>query len=162
VLINVFGASPETTNGIHTEAEPLSRNHYNKYLLQDEGCGILTDRMQIKLGEIIRDMPAADVTVDMFSFLNRLIFRAAATSLFNAELGDDDEIFQKFVAFDDVFALALAGCPMKFLAKGYEGLDPFPHTLSYLKLRSRDVTRRTLQIQTRTLWIYSRALSTSW
>jgi hypothetical protein len=77
--------------------------------------------MQIKLGEIIRDMPLQASTVDMFTFLNRLIFRAAATSLFNEEIGDDDEIFQKFIDFDNVFALALAGCPMKFLKKGFEG-----------------------------------------
>jgi hypothetical protein len=77
--------------------------------------------MQIKLGEIIRDMASEDCTVDMFTFLNRIIFRAAATSLFNEEIGDDDEIFRKFVDFDNVFALALAGCPMKFLKKGFEG-----------------------------------------
>ena len=121
MLINVFGATPETINSIQSEAEPLSRKLYNKHLLNDEGCSVLTDRMQLKLGQLIKDLPNHEITVDMFSFLNRLIFRAAVSSLFNSDIGDNDEVFQKFLDFDSVFAVALAGCPMKYLKKGFDG-----------------------------------------
>lgn len=120
-MINVFGATPETIHGVHLEAEPLSRKLYNKHLLNDEGCSVLTDRMQLKLGQLIKDLPTNETIVDMFPFLNHLIFKAAVGSLFNSNIGDDDELFKKFIDFDDTFALALAGCPMKFLKKGYDG-----------------------------------------
>mmetsp|Transcript_16611 Transcript_16611/g.25002 ORF Transcript_16611/g.25002 Transcript_16611/m.25002 type:complete len:518 (-) Transcript_16611:185-1738(-) len=123
VLINVFGATPECTHGIHVEAEPLSRVQYQKHLLQDEGCTAITDRMQLKLAAMVQAIGSGVCVLDMQEFMNRLIFRASAAALFNNALADDEELFQRFIDFDDMFALAVAGLPVKLLSTGYRGRE---------------------------------------
>lgn len=120
ILINVFGGTKKTTHGPHIEAEPLSRTAYNKYLLQDEGCFALTERMQQTLARVVKSLPK-DSTVKMLHFFNKIIYTASAAALFNCTFAEKDDVFDKFIDFDDMFALAVAGAPPCFTPKGVAG-----------------------------------------
>lgn len=120
VVIDVFGGSPECTNGVHVAAEPHSRASYNKFLLSDDGCTSMTQRMQEKIAQLVSSLPS-DHTVEMVKFFNRIIYTASAAALFTDDFALDDKVFESFINFDDIFALALAGFPSCVLGKGIEG-----------------------------------------
>jgi len=73
---------------------------------------------------------AAVTSVNTQDFINRLVYRASAAALFNESLADSEELYQKFLAFDEMFALALAGVPLSFLPDGLNGREALLEKLS--------------------------------
>mmetsp|Transcript_27174 Transcript_27174/g.45891 ORF Transcript_27174/g.45891 Transcript_27174/m.45891 type:complete len:371 (-) Transcript_27174:2269-3381(-) len=135
VLINVFGASTTVTRGPQRDAvAPLVHSSYQRHLLSDQGCLALTDRMQVKLAALIAKTQHSEgkstTVVDLLDFINRLVYRASAAALFNESLADSEELYQKFLAFDEMFALALAGVPLSFLPDGLNGREALLEKLS--------------------------------
>jgi hypothetical protein len=120
VLIDVFGATPDTIYTKQMEAEPIHRGLYNKYLLSDEGGFEVTERMQRKMAAMVEALPM-ECSVEIFPFFNRMIYRASAAALFNDAFADDDQMFENFIDFDNMFALAVAGVPDCMRRKGVAG-----------------------------------------
>ena len=123
-MTDVFGATEEVTYGVHIEAEPHSRASYNKFLLSDDGCACLTERMQKKLAAIVSEIPAEE-TVDMLTFFNKIIYTAATAALFNDKLAENDTVYNGLIDFDKMFALALGGIPECMRSSGVQGRLPF-------------------------------------
>jgi hypothetical protein len=120
IVIDVFGGTPECTNGVHAAAEPSSRASYNKFLLSEEGCALMTERMQRKIAELVSALPQEN-TVEMVKFFCRFIYTASAAALFTDEFAESDELFESFTQFDSVFALLVAGAPEFSVSQGIRG-----------------------------------------
>jgi hypothetical protein len=119
VTVNVFGVTPSAC--IHANDANLNieaRQGYQKHLLQDSGCAEITSRMldkMVSMADALKtrfDANSTAVTVDMLDFTNDFVYRASAAALFNSTIADDKAVFDAFMSFDSVFALALAGMPV--------------------------------------------------
>jgi len=125
VTCNVFGV-PESVckhaNDMNTEAE--ARAGYQKYLLHDSGCDDITARMLDKMHsmseELVINLFRTDggasaqgaPVVNLLTFINDFVYRASVAALFNSEIADDKAVFDSFMSFDSVFALAVTGMPV--------------------------------------------------
>ena len=125
VILNAFGVNLATLN--HTEEHSIddkARAQFQKYLLADSECDIITRRMQEKVvqlpGEIL---PAETNVVNMKEFIYSFVYKASIAAVFNNNLAENEAAYKGFLNFDSTFALAVAGVPGFAFPKSIQGRD---------------------------------------
>jgi hypothetical protein len=119
---------------MYESLEKIAHTDYQKYLLADNACRKITNRMLIQLSEICQDNfkllqktanikvitreGVSGVEVNMISFVFEVVFRASMGGLYTKEIAENVNIYQHFIEFDNIFALLVAGAPVSFFPQG--------------------------------------------
>jgi cytochrome P450 len=98
----------------HTFEHSIAKTGYSKHLFMDSGLMALTERMQLHMQDIIREIRPG--RYQMNTFLSKLIFDASIAALVNKEAGSNSAFYKAFVEFDKALPVAAAGIDIKRLS----------------------------------------------
>lgn len=122
ILINFFGVSKKTID-THPIDDDLMRKYFHNYLLNDKALNVLNVRMQEYLVKSVKLVECCPSPVGLYRFISKLIFDASVASIFNEDCGDDEELYDAFLAFDQMLPLAAAGASVSYFADAKNGRD---------------------------------------
>lgn len=133
----------------YADLERTAHMDFQKYLLQDKECGIITRRMQEYLySMLLLQNTNSTQTVNLVDFVYRTVFKASMAGLFNVPLASEDILFDHFIEFDKVFALLFAGVPIWALKAALKGRDFVLNKVTDLSYRFAKATVSGAEIDT--------------
>eukprot|EP00039_Didymoeca_costata_P005031 m.77818 g.77818 ORF g.77818 m.77818 type:complete len:531 (-) comp12643_c0_seq2:2326-3918(-) len=117
VATNFLGASKASLEVINPS---VARTMFSKFLLADNGLRAITERFQTHLDSVFtqwRKNEAGTLTLPMYTFLAKFIFRSSTASLFSEDIAEVNGLFEAFEEFDKFLPLGAAGVPIFGAAK---------------------------------------------